>query len=182
VFGSDTCPPHFGACVLVGLYAPKVDDKPDLASLFFVQSCHLPMKEDHKTKVVEWMAKEFPKEMERVFGPLDNIPIIRIGDFNIFMDQPESVHQLEALEEGFTQVNKKLLLLDEDYSPTTLACDFTFSAFPHDCIPGGITQSFLDYCFVDNNHLDKVGVKECFVVTPALTVSDHLPMVIEFLI
>ena len=136
VFGSDNVFPHMGCCIVVGLYAPFTENNvPDLSKQFFVESYHLPLKEEHKNLVCDWILKMFPSKRQNVFGfETTDYTTFRLGDFNIFSDKPDSVKQVESLTTYHYWVNKYLHIDNNNLEPSNVLCNYTFKPFPHDIV------------------------------------------------
>lgn len=177
VFGDEAPQPAMGGAILVVQYAPKLSDgTADLKNTFLVESCHMPIVETHKLQACKWLKEEYPEERSRVFGSVTNI--VRVGDFNTFMDKPESSEQIELLTAQLKHVNKSMTVAQEDLKPTDTTIEHTFVPFPHDCKPDVPKQSFLDYVFVSGG-IEVVGEVLALQIPTTIPISDHLPLVVK---
>lgn len=100
IFGSDDAPPHMGVLLVACVYAPRnAEGVPIMERQFMVESCHMPLAEDHKVKIAKWLSESYPEQRRRIFGEID-MPIIRTGDFNTFKDMGETYEQQMAYRGG----------------------------------------------------------------------------------
>jgi hypothetical protein len=185
LYGSEFTSPNAGTVVVVGLYAPILqhNNHTDLKNKFFLESHHFPIKEGDKQKFAEYLYNDFEQQRNKTFeiGAGEIIPTIRVGDFNIFSDKQEHVLQLEYLNKKYEHVNKLMNIVDKQLVATGDQVNYTFVPFPHDKMPNGQENSYLDYVFVDKSSSRIVPNKMSIVFdeTP-IALTDHKPLVCEF--
>lgn len=188
--------PHVGTAVLLGHYARcNSDGTADLAHQFIVESCHMPLREDHKTAAARWFATALPSVRASLFGVGDDVPVIRIGDFNTFADKAECAGQLALLSEGFDHAGGDFV----EWGGTTPLFG-TFYPFPHDAVPDIViasplsrspSVSVLDHVFLSRgthrlcvackelilDNYDAEGTRAAFDGA-TIPLSDHLPLLV----
>lgn len=185
VFKSKTAQPHFGTMVLVCEYALLND----ISKTFIVELMHLPIRDDHKNVISQWLKDVYPELRNKIFGDKD---IIRVGDFNTFKDSKHHDYQYDNISCGFNAITN--YVSHEDPSVNVYG---SFFPFVTDVIPGVKIDSPL----VNSNNIsivDHIFYKGNFVLVNScrclsnfngtinnfdgmMPISDHLPAVVTFM-
>jgi hypothetical protein len=190
-----------GGIILACMYVPLMDEKPDYSMAFLVESCHLPINDEQKTKVLKWIDMFYSAYRDNVFGDIAlHYSVIRCGDFNIFRDSASYSAQYSLLTSTFEDVSTDNLIEKSSHDKMY----GTFYPFPHDIVQGikiakptenskstSVTDYFLINRFSDRNikfvscYLDTYTYsdKENEVNTydeKTIPVSDHIPLFCNF--
>lgn len=187
-------PPDAGCAVLCTLYCLKNDlGISDQTKKFFVESYHFPMGGEHKLKISQFLMSEYLDRKRKVFADSESIPVIRVGDFNLFKDDSTFSSTYDNLTKDYIDVSTPNL--QDEFGGKIYG---TFFPFPHDNPPVKIAKpnendpntSVLDYFFLKKNC--GVTLTKCIAITSTnnpenpsevmtydtttIPLSDHIPL------
>lgn len=180
IFGLNKLP-YMGTSMLAVQYTDKKTNQS-----FIVESFHLPIKEEHKNKVCEWIRDKEPTLRKTIFEQDNNdLTVIRIGDFNTFHGFKDCEKQLECLQaNGFKYVSKNKYALQDSLKKV----NGTFYPFLNDntvkiSYPTNETNySELDYVFLyDPNNTIQEMKCEVDLLDINNQLSDHFPLYFSFI-